>query len=217
MRKKLFATAGMHNSGLDRNGLPLSNRALGYERHLGPRYVDGPCLDLTHIFSAGAMYSTVEDLFRWNQAMSSDAVLSKAIREQIFRPGLGDWGYGWYVTKIPPEQPGAGRTFPEMRGDMPGNFFSSISRYPERDALIVVLRNGYGSSERLEWNLQAVLFDQNPHLPWRKPAGILVGAFYSTASWVHGHRLFAALTAVLFLVLVVRLRQRTARASQSHQ
>jgi CubicO group peptidase (beta-lactamase class C family) len=216
LRKKLLEPAGMRDSGLDRNGLPLSIRALGYERHLGPRYVAGPYLDLTHIFSAGAIYSTVEDLTRWNQAMSSDAVLPKAIREQIFHPGLGDWGYGWFVTKIPAGQPGAGSTVAEMRGDMPGNFFSSISRYPEQDALIVVLRNGYGSSERLEGNLQAVLFDQNPHLPWRKPADIIVGACYSTAEGVHGHRLFAALAAVLFLVLVVCLRQRTARASHSH-
>jgi hypothetical protein len=47
-----------------------------------------------------------------------------------------------------------------MRGDTPGNFFCSISRFSDQDDLIVVMRNGYGSSEHLEENLQAVLFNQ---------------------------------------------------------
>ncbi len=164
----------MRDSGLDRNGLVLSNRALGYERHFGPNYTPGPYLDLSHIFFAGAMYSTAEDLFRWNQAMSSDVVLPKETRDQLFHPDLANWGYGWFITRISPGQPGAGSTLAEMRGDLPGNFFCSIARFPDQDALIIVLRNGYGSSERLETNLQAVLFDQNPRLPLRKPADILV-------------------------------------------
>jgi CubicO group peptidase (beta-lactamase class C family) len=182
LRERLLEPAGMRATGLDRNGLVLSNRALGYERHFGPTYTPGPYLDLSHIFSAGAMYSTAEDLFRWNQAMSSDVLFPKEIRDQIFRPGLGDWGYGWFISKIPPGQPGAGNTLAEMRGDSPGNFFCSINRYPDRDALIIVLRNGYGSSERLEANLQAVLFDQRPRLPWRKPADVLVRTLRSGVS-----------------------------------
>src|SRR5439155_25704599 len=60
----------------------------------------------------------------------------------------------------------------EMRGDMPGNFFAWILRYPEQDDVIIVLRNGYGSTERLEQNLQAILFDREPHLPRRSPLDI---------------------------------------------
>ena len=159
-------------------------------------------MDLTHIYAAGSMYSTAEDLFRWNQAMSSDAVLSKEIRDEIFRPGLGDWGYGWFITTIQANQPGAGAKLAEMRGDMPGNFFCSINRYPDQDAVIIVLRNGYGSSERLEANLQAVLFDQKPRMPWRKPAEVVVGALESKA----GFRLFALGLATAVIVLVGRRR-----------
>lgn len=177
LRQRILEPLDMRDTGLDQNGLVLSNRALGYERHFGPTYTRGPHLDLTHSFSAGAMYSTTEDLFRWSEAMSSDALFPKEIREQIFRPGLGDWGYGWFITKISADQPGAGNTVEDMRGDMPGNFFSSIARYPDQDTVIIVLRNGYGSSERLEANLQAVLFGQSPRAPSRKPADIMVHGF----------------------------------------
>jgi len=174
LRTKLLVPLGMFDSGLDQNGLQLTNRAFGYERHYGPMYVSGPHLDLTHIYSAGAMYSTTEDLFRWSEAMSSDVLFPKQVRDQIFAPGTGNWGYGWFITKIPQGMPGSGTTLEEMRGDLPGNFFCSISRFPETDAVVIVLRNGYGSTERLETNLQAVLFDESPRVPWRRPADLFI-------------------------------------------
>jgi CubicO group peptidase (beta-lactamase class C family) len=213
LNKKILEPLGMRDSGLDGNGLSLSNRALGYERHLGPIYVRGPFLDRTHLFAAGAMYSTVEDLFRWNQAMSSDVLFPKEIRDQIFRPGLANWGYGWFITKIPPGQPGAGNTLAEMRGDLPGNFFCSINRYPDQDALIVVLRNGYGSTEHLEANLQAVLFDQTPHIPRRKPADIFARALRTAATWAGSHFVITTLVAFLILFLLFRLRRRSSQTA----
>src|SRR5438132_12895262 len=92
--------------------------------------------------------------------------------------------YGWFITKIPSGQPGAGSTLAEMRGELPGNFFCSISRYPDQGAVIIVLRNGYASSERLETNLQAVLFDQHPRLPWRKRVDVFVQIFRSGVTWL---------------------------------
>jgi CubicO group peptidase (beta-lactamase class C family) len=159
LRERLLDPLGMKDSGMDRNDLAQLGGALGYLRHAGPRYTPGPYEDRGHIFVAGAMYSTVEDLFRWNQALSEDGVLPKDIRDQVFKPGMNNWAYGWFVTKIPPDEPGAGSTMAEMRGDLPGNYFSWVLRYPEYGDVIVVLRNVYGSTERLEGNLQAILFD----------------------------------------------------------
>ena len=204
LRRNLLEPSGMRDSGLDREDLALRGRALGYERHFGPRYVRGPHMDVTHIYAAGGMYSTAEDLFRWNQVLSSDAVLSKKIRDEIFRPGLADWGYGWFVTRIPAGQPGSGNTLAEMRGDMPGNFFCSINRYPDQDAVIIVLRNGYGSTERLEANLQTVLFGQIPHVPMRNPAEVALGALRSRT----GCALFVVSLAAVGIVVIGRRRRR---------
>jgi hypothetical protein len=116
-------------------------------------------------------------------------------------------GYGWFITKIPPGQPGAGSTLAEMRGDMPGNFFCSINRFPDQDAVIIVLRNGYGSSERLEANLQALLFDQHPRVRWRKPADVLVLTLRSVTRWVDSHSILTVLLAATSLLLFVRWRR----------
>jgi hypothetical protein len=163
------------------------------------------------------MYSTVEDLFRWNQALSAGNFFSKAMREQIFAPGINDWGYGWFITKIPAGQPGAGSTMAEMRGDMPGNFFAWTLRYPERDAVIIVLRNVYGSTEGLEQNLQALLLDAEPRLPSRSPKDLAAQLWLAPAGWIASH---VALTALIVLVIGLAIglatrRQRKLKPSPS--
>ena len=173
LQRQLLTPLGMKDSGLNHMDIAAPGGAAGYTRHAGPRYTPGPALDYSHIFSGGAMYSSAEDLLRWNQALSSTNFFSENIRRAMFTPGMRDWAYGWFVTRISPGSPGAGNLLTEMRGDMPGNFFAWVLRYPEQDAVIIVLRNGYGSTEHLEENLQAVLFNQAPHLPSRSPKDVL--------------------------------------------
>lgn len=206
LRERLLQPLGMKNSGMDRNNMAQLGGALGYLRHAGPRYTPGPYLDRSHIFSAGAMYSTVEDLLLWSRALSEDGVVSKNIRKQIFQPGLNDWGYGWFVTKVQAGN-GAETTLEEMRGDMPGNYFSWILRYPEQDAVIIVLRNAYGSSERLEQNLQAILLDQPLHVPMRNPADVAARFWQMSANppgWYYVLGFLIVLAAATFWKMVRR-------------
>src|SRR5262249_45983663 len=93
-----------------------------------------------------------------------------------------------------------------------------VLRYPDQDAVIIVLRNGYGSTERLEQNLQAVLFGQPPHLPARSPKDVLahcaqqIWRFATERLLVSG---LAALLAVLTIVTAVRMRGRSDSASKT--
>jgi hypothetical protein len=200
----------MKDSGLDRNDLPQLGGATGYLRHAGPRYTVGPYLDRIHGFSSGSMYSTAEDLYKWNQALSSSDLISKDLRDQIFSPGLHDWGYGWFITKIPAGQPGAGNTMAEMRGDMPDNFFAWTLRYPERDAAIITLRNVYGSTEGLEQNVQAILFGAEPHLPSRSPKDLAAQICLAPIRWMASRAEAALILFLLIAITVWFLRKRRA-------
>jgi CubicO group peptidase (beta-lactamase class C family) len=197
LNEQILIPLGMRNTGLCHSELPEHGLAIGYTRHAGPRYTPGPHLDMNHSFSAGAMYSTVEDLFVWNQALSVNVLLTPELRDQVFRPGMNNWAYGWFVTRIAAEAPGAVGTLAEMRGDMPGNFFAWILRYPERGGAIIVLRNGYGSTEHLEEKLQAILFDQQPLLPARNAKDVLAHAWWTTSAALNSHLLFASFSIAL--------------------
>jgi CubicO group peptidase (beta-lactamase class C family) len=106
LHQRILDPLHMQDSGMDRNDLTRLGGATGYLRHAGPRYTFGPYLDRIHGFSSGSMHSTAEDLYQWNPALSSESFLSKDLREEIFAPGLHDWAYGWFVTKIPQASPG---------------------------------------------------------------------------------------------------------------
>jgi CubicO group peptidase (beta-lactamase class C family) len=224
LNERILGPLGMKDSGMDWNDLALIGGATGYTRHAGPCYTEGPALDRSHIFSAGSMYSTAEDLLRWNQALSSTNFFPENIRHAMFNPGMRDWADGWFVTKIPPNMPGAGNHLAEMRGDMPGNFFTWVLRYPEQDTVIITLRNGYGSTEHLEENLQAVLFGQSPHLPSRSPKDVIAHACQLAWAWPANHPLvlgFAllGLAAALGVRLVRRetvLRSHLRKLAQVH-
>jgi CubicO group peptidase (beta-lactamase class C family) len=194
LNERLLVPLGMNDSGMDNNNLAQLGGAIGYTRHAGPRYTVGPAMDRRHIFSAGAMYSTAEDLLRWNRALSSTNFFSEDIRHAMFQPGLNSWSDGWFVSKIPANQPGGGNRLAEMRGDMPGNFFTWILRYPDQDAVIIVLRNGYGSTEHLEDNLQAVLFGKPARFPVRSPKDVVARSFQLACAWPKNHLVLAGLS-----------------------
>jgi CubicO group peptidase (beta-lactamase class C family) len=217
LRERILEPLGMKDSGMNRNNLEQLGGASGYKRRAGPRYTPGPYIDQGHVYAAGAMYSTTEDLFVWNQALSASTLFSKEIRDLIFKPGLHDWGYGWFVTKIPPGEPGTGSTLAEMRGDMPGNFFSWILRYPEQDDVIIVLRNGYGSTERLEQNIQAILFDQEPKVPSRSPKDMAARAVQVPVAWVVTHRSLSLLLILIAVAGIWRIAWRKRRIRSPNQ
>lgn len=212
LKERILDPLGMKDSGVDRNDLTQLGGATGYLRHAGPRYTVGPYLDRIRGFSSGSMYSTAEDLFKWNQALSSGDFISKELREQIFAPKMHDWGYGWFITKIPPGQPGASNTVAEMRGDMPDNFFTWILRYPDRDAVIITLRNVYGSTEGLEQNIQAILFDAEPRLPSRSSKDIAAQICLVPIRWVASH---VVLALILFLLVGFAIRFALRRKQQA--
>ena len=87
----------------------------------------------------------------------------------------------------------------EMRGDMPGNFFASILRDPEEDDVIIVLRNEYGSTENLEQNLQAILFDREPRPPRRSPLDISAHVGWACRTWILSHRFVSSLILIPFV------------------
>jgi len=56
---------------------------------------------------AGLVYSTVEDLYRWDQALSSHTLISQRTLDEAFNPYVlsqyagSSYGYGWFIARAP--------------------------------------------------------------------------------------------------------------------
>jgi CubicO group peptidase (beta-lactamase class C family) len=128
--RRIFQPLGMTASGYDDSSSPRADIAAGYS---GPGVASG-FLNATTLFSAGGLYSTVGDLYRWDQALYDDTLLPDDLRAQMFTPGNGSYGFGWKI-----ERPN-GLLRISHAGNMTGvsNF---VARYPEQHLTVIVLSN----------------------------------------------------------------------------
>lgn len=100
LQTRIFDKVGMTNTGYDLHGTVLNKRASGYEKNPGG-YTNAAYIDMGLPYAAGSMYSTVEDLYKWDQSLYEDKVLSAASKKLMFTPGLGNYGYGFDIRERP--------------------------------------------------------------------------------------------------------------------
>jgi CubicO group peptidase (beta-lactamase class C family) len=133
LEEKVFDKCGMTQSGSMVAGQHLGSRAKGYEKE-GEALVEVRLLDLSAFTGAGSIYSTVEDLFKFDQALYSDKLISEKSRNLMFSATTG-YGYGWFVRQIP----GVGKVV-YHEGGIPGHN-GLLFRAVERNYSIVLLSN----------------------------------------------------------------------------
>ena len=74
VQQNIFTPLGMKDSGYDSNSAIIAHRAAGYAPgKSGP--VNAGFVHMSIPFSAGALYSTTEDLLRWEQGLFGGKVL----------------------------------------------------------------------------------------------------------------------------------------------
>ena len=93
LQENVLKPAGMKNSGYDLNARILHHRASGYSP-LGAMLQNSGYIDMTVPSGAGALYSTTEDLLRWEQSLFSGKVISKASLDKMTTPVQRNYGYG---------------------------------------------------------------------------------------------------------------------------
>jgi CubicO group peptidase (beta-lactamase class C family) len=165
LRKNIFDPLKMSDSGYDRHGTILKNRATGYSSRNG-KQINSEYLDMTIPHAAGALYSTVEDLFAWNEALFSDKLLSAKSREAMMTVDKNNYAYGLAVSQQ------HNRKMVSHGGGING-FNTVLARFPEEKLTIVVLRNAdYGSSGpgRISQDLAAIVFGEKHEIPRERVA-----------------------------------------------
>jgi len=171
LREKVLDPAGMKESGCDRPDLRLDKRASGYVKR-GDDLGDAPFIDMRIPFAAGAMYSTVEDLYRFDQALYTGKLLSAQSEEAMWRWRPGNYSYGWVVRKPPNVKRDGTRTVISHTGAING-FNSLFQRWIEDKSVIVLLSNiqcGIGPLEAMARGIRDILDGESPKSPAQSDA-----------------------------------------------
>lgn len=136
----------MTSSGFDSNAYyAQSDSAIGYASwqvkapqlgfELGPQWA--------FLSGSGLLYSTVEDLYRWNQALASNELVPQQVLTQAFTPYVNatlfpgsSYGYGWFIAPSPVQ----GHEFFWHDGAIDG-FRNYIGRYTDDHVTVIFLSN----------------------------------------------------------------------------
>lgn len=134
IQTQFFTPLKMTNSGLgyDRRNDP--NLALSYRAEDNTCLTAKPLIDSSMWYGATGIYSTTEDLYKWDRALYTEKLLSKKSLDKMFTPNKRDYGYGWNINKL------EGKTIYFHNGSTFG-FRSIIIRRVDEDICIIALSN----------------------------------------------------------------------------
>jgi len=155
LREHIFNPLGMNDSGQDVFTTVLTNRATGHAFY-GDEVIQAPYRDMPFISGAGSVYSTVMDLYKWDQALYSDTLISAETRRKMFTPEKETYAYGWFVQEL------FGHPVITHRGAING-FMANIDRFVDDSILVVALLN-YESlfAYRVRGGLAALALGEKP-------------------------------------------------------
>lgn len=138
LRERVFQPLQMVNTTSRIPGIVVPHRASGYEmNHHVPINRD---YDLTDLFSAGAIISTVVDMAKWNAALDGDKLLKGSSKQQWWTPmklnngKLQNYGFGWFLDPLNGHK-NIGH------GGATSGFSATIERFPDDQLSIIILCN----------------------------------------------------------------------------
>ncbi|MCC6396368.1 MAG: serine hydrolase [Bacteroidetes bacterium] len=162
--QNLWHPAGMEQTGYKRPDFDDALIATGYrndDRAWGKPTekqwdADGP---FWHLKGNGGILSTVEDFFRWNQALLTDRVLSEAAKAKMYHPMLrkGEdstayYAYGWDVRKTPRN------TTSYWHNGSNGIFYADFYRLVDEHTTVIILTNKSNGFQRAGGEIVRSLF-----------------------------------------------------------
>jgi CubicO group peptidase (beta-lactamase class C family) len=136
LRERIFRPLGMANTVAYEAGISeVAHRAYGYSLENGA-WVRTDQSTTSAVLGDGGIYSSIDDLARWDAALYDERLLKSTSLQQAFTPFTATddpdvrYGFGWRIT---------GETLWHS-GETIG-FRNVIVRYPERHMTVIVLTN----------------------------------------------------------------------------
>lgn len=161
LQENIFTPLGMRDSGYDSNSAVILHRASGYSPSKDGVGNSG-YIDMTIPFAAGGLYSTTEDLLKWERGLFGGKVLKPASLQTMTTPDKQDYACGLMVTNE------NGHKKIGHGGGIEG-FNTEVDYWPEDQVTVIVLGNlNGGAPSEIAAQLGAVMHGEKVTLPSEK-------------------------------------------------
>jgi CubicO group peptidase (beta-lactamase class C family) len=101
LEENIFNPLNMRNTFYDPLELKLNNKtAIGYDNFYQAPPTIAKKLNVSITYASGGIKSNIEDLYTWCCSLQRSQLLPKKILDKMFTPGLGNYGYGWWIDTL---------------------------------------------------------------------------------------------------------------------
>lgn len=159
MREMILQPLQMEHSGFDFTHFKSTDKAIGYMVLNEELKTIAPIVDSSISYSAGSLYSTVDDLYKWERGIYSNKILKQDSWKIAFSPYKNKYGYGWMIDTL------YGKLINTHGGGIHG-FNSNLLRIPQEEIVIILLNNKSNPFlSEITKGIAAILLDQKYELP----------------------------------------------------
>lgn len=162
LQENIFTPLEMTNTGYDSSRQVLKGRAAGYICK-EDTIIIANYLDMSIPYAAGALYSTVDDLYRWRQALFGGKLLSAKSLDEMLTPTANSNNYAYGIV--------VGKQFNRnvvFHGGRITGFNSYLTYYPNEKLTIIFLLNqdiGLDPLEAINRDLAAIVLGEKYTMP----------------------------------------------------
>jgi len=102
MQKNIWDKLGMENTGIEKDGVDISNKATDYHRNNKGKIKKVKCVDLSNRVPGGGIYSNVRDVLKFGDAILKNTLIkASTLQMMVEDSGLkkegNGYGLGWYL------------------------------------------------------------------------------------------------------------------------
>ncbi|GGE58820.1 serine hydrolase domain-containing protein [Priestia taiwanensis] len=163
IQDNILTPLGMTNTGIDTNKTVIRNMSSSYHS-TWEDFIQCEHMNMSSSFSAGAMYSTVDDLYKWDQALYGETLVSKATMKLAFTSNNFNYGFGWFLDEH------CNRRRVHHGGAYRG-CRSQMHRYPDDGVTVIALTNyDFVPILKLTESVATIFFGEDVHISDRPAA-----------------------------------------------
>lgn len=164
VKKFIFNPLQMTHSGFDFKDLTSKDKTTGYEIFSDEIKKEAVVYNAPGPFAAGAIYSTVGDLYKYYKGLQGYKIVNKESLKKASTSFKNNYGYGWIISSY------EGREIVSHSGGAAG-YRSNFARIPKEDICIVLLNNTENADmEMLTRKLLDVIYKK----PYKIPSEIKI-------------------------------------------
>lgn len=139
IKENILAPLRMNNTGVFYDYATRKDFAVGYEVG-NSGLIRSRIIHVSAGYSAGALGSTVEDLYLLDRALHGNGLLNRESIKKMLTPHTAGYGYGWSIGAI------EGHLMTGHGGGTPG-FITMFQRWVDDDLCVIVLCNNVSVSD----------------------------------------------------------------------